>query len=43
MNEHECKQCGGELVLLGSLGPVCVCRCRQCGLDQTANIEDEEN
>ena len=37
-----CEACGGSLTLLGALGSVLHLRCRDCGLDQQADIDDEE-
>ena len=33
-----CKQCGGELCALGSLGSVQWFRCRRCGYDQPRKV-----
>ena len=42
-----CSHCGGQLVLLGQLGPMLWGRCRQCGANQGTllskeDLEDEE-
>ena len=36
-----CSICGGELVLLGSLGDLTYGRCRCCGADQTYTPDDD--
>ena len=36
-----CSICGGELVLLGSLGDLTYGRCRACGADQTYTPNDD--
>ena len=37
-----CRICGGPLTPLGYLGALYWCRCRNCGLDQTAEPEPED-
>ncbi len=42
-----CSVCGGDIVLLGYMGTLMVCRCRNCGTDflrqkPPADIEDED-
>lgn len=50
---RECELCGGPLVVLGVLGNVAHCRCRDCGaqcsevycpesMDMEMEIEDHE-
>lgn len=37
-----CTMCGGKLILLGQLGPLVWLRCRNCGMDQSLHITDDE-
>ncbi len=44
----ECPACGGDLELLGYLGNLMHCRCRNCGMDCSrqkppVDIEEDED
>lgn len=37
----ECPVCGGELTVLGILGRLLWCRCRNCGMECNLPAEEE--
>lgn len=39
----ECEMCGGEMQPLGNLGNLMHYRCRQCGWEDSDNIEDNDD
>ena len=44
MNECECPGCGSpEATILGQLGSLEHYRCRQCGMDYSAEVDSDAN
>jgi hypothetical protein len=37
-----CKLCGGQLVGLGILGDLLWCRCEDCGMQESIQVEENE-